>query len=86
MVDIQNNKSNTAIPVDAIVVGTLACFLGWALAIRGGCCKAKLNVAASCCIILAGATSLVHTFDIEYYEQKILLSGSWIICSLPSLF
>jgi hypothetical protein len=137
MVVIQNNKSNTAIPVVAVVVGTsfillISCFLGWAfwfaivvksdsrtgeiyaaykkfgitllfdcfvaavifvLTIAGGsCCKAKLNRAALCCIVLAGATSLVkvfflthYTFDIVYYEHKIPLSA-WIICSLPCLF
>jgi hypothetical protein len=104
MVDIQNNKSNTAIPGVVVIVRTIlglliTCFLGWAfwfalvevnsdsrtgeiyyaykkfsitllvdcmapavllvMAFGGGCrCKAKLNTAASCCITLAGATSI----------------------------
>jgi hypothetical protein len=48
----------------------------------GGGCKVKLNRAGSCCITLAGATSLVkvffltlYTFDIVYYEHKMPLSS-----------
>jgi hypothetical protein len=62
------------------------------MAFGGGGCKVKLNRAGSCCITLAGATSLVkaffltnYTFDIVYYEHKMPLSD-WIICWLPFLF
>jgi hypothetical protein len=51
----------------------------------------KLNKAAACGLILAGATNLVtafvliHTFDITYELNKVPLS-TWILSSLPCLF
>jgi hypothetical protein len=139
MVDIQNNKSNTAIPGVVVIVRTIlglliTCFPGWAFWSSsvvanpdsragetrcannefsitfllldctlaavvlvmafggGGCCKAKLNIAASCCITLTGAASLVkvfvltrHTFDVVCCEHKMPSSTS-IVCSHLVLF